>query len=227
MTLSKRTLLFLSLGLIGLHWTYQLLDHPTTPVIPTSFSELAGRIILNKVVTFAILSLLLHLEQQGWEGVGVSRRDWARHVGIGVGIGLAMFLFLNVGLTAALEAVIPRPTQQGPSILSFFAQWSNLIIWLPIGVFGGGVVEELERIFVFTRFEQWLGRPGLVLGVILSSVMFGVGHLYQGVGAAVSTAVSGVVFALVFLRRRSALEAMTAHAFSDVLAMVGGAMMAH
>lgn len=227
MTLSKRTLLFLSLGLIGLHWTYQLLDHPTTPVIPTSFAELARRIILNKLVTFAILALLLRLEQQGWEGVGVRRRDWARHVGIGVGIGLAMFLFLNVALTAALEGMIPRPAPQGPSILSFFAEWKNLIVWLPIGVFGGGVVEELERIFVLTRFEQWLGRPGLVLGVILSSVMFGMGHLYQGVGAALSTAVSGVVFALVFLRRRSALEPMTAHAFSDVIAMVGGAIQAH
>jgi membrane protease YdiL (CAAX protease family) len=226
-TLSKRTLLFLSLGLIGLHWTYQLLDHPTTPVIPASFADLARKIILNKVALFAVLALLLHLEQQGWEGVGLNRRDWPRHVGIGVGIGLAMFIGLNVALTAALEALIPRPAPSGPSILSFFAQWRNLLIWLPIGVFGGGVVEELERIFVLTRFEQWLGRPGLILGVILTAVMFGVGHLYQGVGAALSTAVSGLVFALVFLRRRSALEAMTAHAFSDVLAMVAGAILAH
>jgi len=226
-TVSKRALLFISLSLIALHWAYQLSDFPATPVIPASFAELARKIIINKVVLFAILAVLLRLEEHGWEGVGVTRRDWPRHVGIGIGIGLAMFFVLNIGLTAVLEPVFPRPTQHGPTILSFFAQWNNLLIWLPIGIFGGGVVEELERIFVLTRFERWLGRPGLILGVVLTSVMFGVGHLYQGVAVALSTAVSGVVFSLVFLRRRSALEVMTAHAFSDVIAMIAGAILAH
>ena len=87
-------------------------------------------------------------------------------------------------------------------------------------------MEELQRIFIFTRFEKWLGHPGLVLGIMLSSVMFGHGHRYQGLGIAISTAVSGVLLALVYLRRRSALEAITAHAFSDVLAMLGAAMQA-
>ena len=88
------------------------------------------------------------------------------------------------------------------------------------------MVEELQRIFIFTRFEKWLGRPGLILGIVLSSVMFGVGHLYQGLGIAISTAVSGVIFALVYLRRRSALEPITAHALSDVLAMLGAMLQA-
>jgi len=226
-TVSKRALLFISLGLIALHWAYQLIDFPATPVIPASFAELARQIIINKVVLFAILVLLLQLEEHGWQGVGVTRRDWGRHMAIGIGLGLAMFFVLNVALTAVLEAFFPRPAQHGPTILSFFAQWSNLLIWLPIGIFGGGVVEELERIFVLTRFERWLGRPGLILAVVLTSVMFGLGHLYQGVAVALSTAVSGLVFSLVFLRRRSALEVMAAHAFSDVVAMIAGAILAH
>lgn len=56
--------------------------------------------------------------------------------------------------------------------------------------------------------------------------MFGFGHLYQGLGSAISTAVSGLVFSLVYLRRRSALEPIAAHAFSDVLAMLGATMLA-
>ena len=56
--------------------------------------------------------------------------------------------------------------------------------------------------------------------------MFGLGHLYQGLGTAISTAVSGLVFALVYLRRRSALEPVIAHAFSDVLAMLAATMLA-
>jgi membrane protease YdiL (CAAX protease family) len=227
MTPSKRILLPLSLGLIGLHWAYTLLDHPLTPVIPPTFAELAVKIILNKVILFTILAVLLSWEPDGWQGVGVSAKDWPKHLAIGIGIGFVMFITLNVALTAALESVLPRPAQNGPSVLAYFADLKNLLVWLPIGVFGGGVVEELERAFILTRFVQWQGRPGLVLAIILSSAMFGLGHLYQGPGVAISTAVSGLVFTLVFLRRRSALEAISAHAFTDILGMVGGAMMAH
>jgi membrane protease YdiL (CAAX protease family) len=137
-----------------------------------------------------------------------------------------MFVGLNVVLDSVLNSVFPRPASSGPGIMAFFKSPRNLVAWLPIGIFGGGVVEELERIFVLTRFEAWLGRRGLVLGVVLSSAMFGYGHLYQGVGTALGTAVSGVVFSLVYLRRRSALEPIAAHAFSDVLAILGATMLA-
>ena len=125
-----------------------------------------------------------------------------------------------------MNSLLPRPAASGPTILSFFKEPTNLLAWIPIGIFGGGVVEELQRIFIFTRFEKWLGRPGLILGIVLSSVMFGLGHRYQGLGIAISTAVSGGLLALLYLRRRSALEPITAHAFSDVLAMLGATMQA-
>ena len=145
---------------------------------------------------------------------------------MGLAIGTVMFVGLNVVLTSVMNSLIPHPASSAASILSFFRVPRNLLVWLPIGIFGGGLVEEMERIFVITRFEQWLGRPGLVLGIVLSSAMFGFGHLYQGLGAALSTACSGLVFALVFLRRRSAIEPVVAHAFSDVLAMIAATLLA-
>jgi len=137
-----------------------------------------------------------------------------------------MFVALNVVLSSALSALLPGPAAGGPSILSFFREPRNLLIWLPIGVIGGGIVEEIQRIFVLTRFEMALGRAGLALGVALSSAMFGFAHLYQGPGAAISNAVSGAVLALLYLRRRSALEPVVAHAFTDVLAMLAATFLA-
>jgi membrane protease YdiL (CAAX protease family) len=55
-------------------------------------------------------------------------------------------------------------------------------VWLPIGVIGGGIVEELERAFVLTRFELWMGKNGLYVALVLSSIVFGVAHLYQSTG---------------------------------------------
>ena len=227
MALSKRTALAISLGVIVSFWVYQVVSQRAgPPPLPEHFSVLALRIMRNKLIVFTVVFLLLRLGGEGLDALGLNGRDWAKHLGVGLVIGFAMFLGLNVALDSALHSLFPRPPASGPSILSFFKQPLNLLAWLPIGIFGGGVVEELERIFVLTRFEKWLGRPGLVLGAALSSAMFGFGHLYQGLGTAISTAVSGFVFALVYLRRRSALEPIVAHAFSDVLAMLAATMLA-
>ncbi|MBI5838376.1 MAG: CPBP family intramembrane metalloprotease [Candidatus Eisenbacteria bacterium] len=226
MNLSRRTALGVSLGVIFLYWGYQIVWQHSAPVLPAHFSDLVLRIVRGKLIVFAAVMLLLRLEGERFAALGVTRHQWPKHFGVGLAIGFAMFLGLNIALDSVMSSLLPRSPSAGPSILSFFKQPGNLLIWLPIGIFGGGVVEELQRIFILTRFEKWLGRPGLILGVVLSSALFGFGHLYQGVGTAISAAISGAVFALVYLRRRSALEPIVAHAFSDVLAMLGATMLA-
>jgi membrane protease YdiL (CAAX protease family) len=226
MTVSKRTTLGISLGAIVLHWIYQIVSERSAPALPAHFSEFVLAVVRNKLIVFGTIALLLRLEGERFDALGVSRQNWIHHLGAGLVVGLAMFVGLNVALNSVMNSLIPKPPASGPSLMLFFKQPGNLLAWLPIGIFGGGVVEEIERIFVLTRFEKCLGRPGLILGVTLSSAMFGVGHLYQGLGTAISTASSGLVFALVFLRRRSALEPVIAHAFSDVLAMLAATMLA-
>lgn len=226
MMVSKPMARGISLGVIVLYWIYQIAAQPSGHTLPAHFSELVVRIVGIKLTVLLALFLLLRLEGEGFDELGVSRREWPVHLGVGLLIGVAMFVGLNVALDSVMNSLIPRPPASGPSIMTFFKNPGNLLVWLPIGILGGGVVEELQRIFVITRFEKWLGRPGLILGVALTSLMFGFGHLYQGPGSAISTAVSGLVFALVYLRRRSALEPIAAHAFSDVLAMLGATMLA-
>ncbi len=225
--LSQRTSLAISLGVIVLHWIYQLYTQRDGPHLPVRFSDLVVRIAILKLVTFMAIVLLLRLQGEGLGRLGVTRADWPKRLGLGLAIGLAMFVGLNVLLGSVMNSLIPRPAGSGPGIMAFFRSPQNLFAWLPIGILGGGIVEELERIFVLTRFEAWLGRRGLALGVVLSSAMFGYGHLYQGVGTALATMVSGAILSFVYLRRRSALEPIAAHAFSDVLAILAATLLAH
>ncbi|MGI8432240.1 MAG: CPBP family intramembrane glutamic endopeptidase [Chthoniobacterales bacterium] len=219
MSISKKTALELSLGAIAASWIYQI-SRGTNPTLPPNFSTLVVTILISKLAIFAAIYLLLRLGREDFGALWVTGRDWPKHLGLGLAIGFAMFIALNVALGSVMQSLLPRPPSNGPSIMDFFQARANLAAWMPIGIFGGGVVEELQRIFVLTRFEKWLGRPGLILGVIMSSVMFGFGHLYQGLGIAIGTAISGVTFSLVYLRRRNAIEVMAAHALSDVLAML-------
>ena len=82
----------------------------------------------------------------------------------------------------------------------------------------GGVREEIQRAFLLHRFEVWLGGPGV--GVVVTSVAFGAGHLLQGMDATLATGLLGVFWSLVYLRRRSCVAPIVSHAGFDLMQIV-------
>jgi membrane protease YdiL (CAAX protease family) len=82
-----------------------------------------------------------------------------------------------------------------------------------------GYSEELIRIFVLTRCEAALGRAGLAAALVVDSIVFGLTHRYQGMSGVVTNVVFAIVIGVFFLRRRSALEVMVAHAVNDLIAI--------
>jgi membrane protease YdiL (CAAX protease family) len=79
-----------------------------------------------------------------------------------------------------------------------------------VAVVAGGVREELQRAFLLQRFERHLG--GATVGVLVLSTAFGLGHALQGWDAAIATGVLGAFWAIVYLRRRSAVAPIVSHA---------------
>ena len=82
----------------------------------------------------------------------------------------------------------------------------------------GGVREEIQRAFLLHRFEVWLGGP--VVGVVVTSVAFGAGHLLQGMDAALATGLLGAFWGVVYLRRRSCVAPIVSHAGFDLMQIV-------
>ena len=78
-----------------------------------------------------------------------------------------------------------------------------------VAIVGGGVREEVQRAFILHRFDQVLG--GRMVGLVLSSLAFGLGHLIQGRDVAVTTALLGACWGLVYLRRRSIVSTVVSH----------------
>ena len=142
----------------------------------------------NKIITLVALFLLLRLEGEGFKDLGLSSQNWPKHLArwFGLWLGDVHRVECRAQLDHDTRSCLDR-RRAGRRSSFIFKEPRNLLAWLPIGIFGGGVVEELQRIFIFTRFEKWLGRPGLILGIVLSSMMFGLGHRYQGTGIAIST----------------------------------------
>jgi membrane protease YdiL (CAAX protease family) len=95
----------------------------------------------------------------------------------------------------------------------------NALLFALVVVVAGGVREEVQRAFLLHRFERWLG--GGPIGVVVTSVAFGAGHLLQGVDAALATGLLGAFWGVVYLRRRSIVAPMISHAGFDLLQIAG------
>jgi membrane protease YdiL (CAAX protease family) len=91
----------------------------------------------------------------------------------------------------------------------------NVWLFSLVVILAGGVREEIQRAFLLHRFEVWFG--GGTVGVIVTSVAFGGGHLLQGYDAAIVTGMLGAFWGVIYLRRRSAVAPMVSHAGFDLL----------
>jgi uncharacterized protein len=85
----------------------------------------------------------------------------------------------------------------------------DAVMFAVVAVVGGGVREEVQRAFILNRFERYLG--GGWIGLVVSSVGFGLGHIIQGRDVAVTTAVLGAFWGFVYLKRRSIAATVVSH----------------
>lgn len=86
----------------------------------------------------------------------------------------------------------------------------DAILLALVVMIAGGVREEIQRGFVLRRFEQYLG--GGVVGLVIFSALFGLGHVEQGYDVVVATAVLGAFWGAIYLQRRSVIGPMIGHA---------------
>ena len=175
--------------------------------------------ILSVGDTVALLAMMVILTRAHGESVRAlwfgNRRPSAEAA---LGLLLVPPVFLIVGfLMTLLMRLVPVlhnvPTNPLEELATGGPQDAALLA--VVAIVAGGIREELQRAFLHQRFERHLG--GAVVGVIVLSTAFGLGHLLQGRDAAVTTAVLGAFWAIVYLRRRSTIAPMVSHAGFNAL----------
>ncbi len=88
--------------------------------------------------------------------------------------------------------------------------------WIFVSLTAGICEEILYRGFLIHYFLAAPFHAGLLLAVIISSVIFGAAHLYQGVAGVISTTILGLIFSSIFLMTGSLLVPMVLHALIDL-----------
>lgn len=130
-----------------------------------------------------------------------------------------MFWFATAGmdhtysLASASHAPL-LPVAQGDA-----AVWSMPPWWLALAVIAAaanGFAEELVmRAYFIPRLEQTLRST--FKAVLLTSVVFGAYHLYQGVWPALFVVISGVMLGFVYVQTRRLWPVFFAHMFMDLV----------
>jgi hypothetical protein len=102
---------------------------------------------------------------------------------------------------------------------------TEFIVWLLLSI-SAGICEELVfRGYLLQQFSRASGR--LWMGVLISSLLFGVAHGYEGAGGMIAITVYGALFCLLAIRRRSLRPGMIAHAWHDIFTGVALMVLKH
>jgi membrane protease YdiL (CAAX protease family) len=214
-----RAFLYLSILLIVAYWVFsaaKLLSAAGQPYFPDSVRVLALYAGVRAVVVLALVWSLLRGGGERLAGLGLGAR--AVKLALVRGLLLAVGIFvLEHAVANGVRALLGGGMGTAPAVVALFRDPREAPYWVFAAVVGGGFTEELQRAFVLTRFERAFGKLGLTVALLVDSASFGVGHLYQGPSAAVTTALTGLLFGLVFLQRRRVADAMVAHAGFDLI----------
>lgn len=104
------------------------------------------------------------------------------------------------------------------------ATTSEIAAWILVCVVAGFAEEIVFRGYLQRQFTAW-GRGAMWVGVVFSAILFGVAHGYQGVRNMVLLSVFGALFSLLAIFRRSLRAGMIAHAWQDIIAGLGLALL--
>ena len=152
------------------------------------------------------------------------RVPWAEATEYRIRLGLLtvpLVLTIVVAVQVIVASVAPSlhnvPESPFDSLLTSRWLLAGFIVLL---IIAGGIREELQRAFLMHRFEQRLGGP--IVGLVVTSAAFGLGHTMQGWDAALATGTLGAFWGTVYLMRRSAVAGIVSHAFFNVVQVVAG-----
>ena len=97
-----------------------------------------------------------------------------------------------------------------------------LAIWLgPVIIIKAAVLEEFTRVFLLTRlWKVWSSPEDKEAAVVLSALLFGLGHIYQGAVGVVGTALIGYILGKAYLKGGRFLPLVIGHALYDITVLL-------
>ena len=144
---------------------------------------------------------------------------------LGEDLGAAGVFWIVSLVVLAVIASLLRPFHLGTAQKTLAAlaprTATEMLLWIALSCSAGFCEEFVFRGYLLRQFSSPIHR--LWLGVVASSLLFGIGHGYEGAAGMIAIAAYGALFCGLTILRRTLRPGMMAHAWHDIFS---GAMLA-
>lgn len=202
----------LMLVLNGLGMRMRLADGRLSPPFVFTLSLVDAAVVIGLVV------LLLRARHESVRTVLFSGGGYLREAFIGLALLPAVFMAVLLALVLILKFAPQLHNVPRNPLEDMLTTRGDALIFAAVVMIAGGVREEVQRGFILHRFGRYLGGAGW--GVVIYSVLFGLGHFEQGYDAMIATGILGVLWGLLYLARRSIVAPMVSHAGFNLAQLV-------
>jgi membrane protease YdiL (CAAX protease family) len=174
-----------------------------------SFGYITTLLVMDATLLIGLIFWFLRRHGESPRQVFLSDRPIGHEILIGIPMTAVVFGLALLSLATAqrfFPALHNKPENPLEQLMSCPGK---ALVMLVVATIGGGLREEIQRAFILHRFQQHLG--GAVVGLIVYSSIFGLGHALQGWDAVLTTALLGLFWGYVYLRRRSIVAPVVSH----------------
>ncbi|MBI1739095.1 MAG: CPBP family intramembrane metalloprotease [Acidobacteria bacterium] len=182
-------------------------------------------VVPNEVPILFVLGLLsLRLRDGGWSAMGLRRPDsWLRIVLIALAAA-ALRIELGEYVIDPLTARFWPPAIAPEGVDSITGNVGQALLWLGIVWTWAAFGEEISyRGYLLTRTADLGARSQTAnwAGVLVTSVLFGIGHYYKGPSGIVDSGVAGLILGAAYmLSGRNLWASILAHGFIDTFGVI-------
>ena len=172
-------------------------------------------------IPLALLAIWLisWLKKVGWSDIGLSRPEsWSKT------IKLALVAMLIVQIIGTLQFFLSKSPQDLSSYQEAMTPW-GLLGWIVIAwttaafgeeiIYRGFYMKQIARLFGEQKSSSW------VIGLVLSSIGFGLVHFHQGLGGMLGAGFIGLVYGIFYLvSGRNLWVTILAHGLTDTTSFI-------
>lgn len=166
--------------------------------------------LLDTALVVALILLFLASHRERARDVLVGTRPVVREVALGLSLMVPILIFASLVLLLIFWLAPQLHNVERNPFEDMLQNRRDASLFAIVATIAGGIREEIQRGFILHRFRHYLG--GGRIGVLVYSVVFGLGHVDQGWDAAITVATLGAIWGTIYLTRRSIIAPMVSHA---------------
>ena len=156
------------------------------------------------------------LRRHGKSFQNIAGKRWKSASEFFLDIGIAFAFWIAAIIILSIVSHLVHATGMAEAARLLAPQdWLESIVWVGLAVTAGICEETIFRGYLQRQFVAWTGSAPV--GVVLSAVLFGLGHVYQGAKATIVIGVYGLMFGILAEVRQNLRPGIITHAWHDAI----------